>query len=109
MHRSETIEAALLREVKEETGLDIAIDGMSGVWLKNVAAGVVALVFRASPAAGQLTLNDEVAAFRWLTFDEVGEMVHPVFAARLLDAWLKEIAVRDHDGESDSYTHRRDM
>lgn len=98
MHRSETIEAALLREVKEETGLDIAIDGMSGVY-KNVAAGVVALVFRASPAAGQLTLNDEVAAFRWLTFDEVGEMVHPVFAARLLDAWLKEIAVRDHDGE----------
>lgn len=98
MHRSETLEAALLREVKEETGLDIAIDGLSGVY-KNVAAGVVALVFRASPSAGQLTLNDEVTAFRWLTLDEVGEIVHPVFAARLLDAALNKVAVRDHDGE----------
>lgn len=98
MQATERIEEALSREVREETGLRITIDRLTGVY-KNVTAGVVALVFRATPAAGQLTLNDEVAAFRWLTFDEVGEMVHPVFAARLLDAWLNEIAVRDHDGE----------
>ena len=98
MHPSETIEAALLREVHEETGLDISLDGLSGVY-KNVTAGVVALVFRASVVSGQLTTNDEVAEFKWAEPEEVGQLVDSVFAIRLTDARTLPAWVRNHDGE----------
>lgn len=98
MHRTETIEAALLREVKEETGLDIAIDGIGGVY-KNVVAGVVALVFRASVASGLLRTNDEVVGFKWADAKEAERLVEPVYAVRLSDARAGLTDVRSHDGE----------
>lgn len=98
MHRSESIEAALLREVKEETGLDISIDELSGVY-KNVTAGVVALVFRASVLSGHLQTNDEVGEFKWIDIEEVEQLVAPVYAVRLADANHSPARARSHDGE----------
>lgn len=98
MDRNETIEAALLREVKEETGLDISIDGLSGVY-KNVTAGVVALVFRASVLSGHLQTNDEVGEFTWIDIEEVQQLVDPVYAIRLADANHPPARARSHDGE----------
>lgn len=99
MHPSETIEAALLREVHEETGLDISIDRLSGVY-KNVAAGVVALVFRAHATSRTLQVNDEVVAFRWADADEVEALADPVYAVRLRDAWDTAVYARNHNGHS---------
>src|SRR5215471_8052267 len=58
----ETISDGLRREIREETGLDIEPDALTGVY-KNMARGIVALVFRCKISGGQLKTNSEVSAF----------------------------------------------
>ena len=60
----ETIYDGLRREIREETGLDIEPDQLTGVY-KNMPRGIIALVFRCKITGGQLTTNNEVTAFRW--------------------------------------------
>ena len=60
----ETIHDGLRREIREETGLDIEPDALTGVY-KNMPRGIIALVFRCKITGGQLTTNNEVTAFRW--------------------------------------------
>lgn len=87
------------REVREETGLAVEPVALTGVY-KNMARGVIALVFRCRILGGQLTVNDEVTEFQWATADEVTRMVSEAYAARVLDA-LQDTAipaVRQHDG-----------
>src|SRR6266536_6037972 len=59
----ETIEEGLRREVREETGLDIEPDQLTGLY-KNMVRGVIALVFHCKITGGTLTATDEAAAFR---------------------------------------------
>src|SRR6059036_1188440 len=47
----ESIEDGTVREVAEETGLTVALDRLTGVY-KNMARGIVALVFRAHVVGG---------------------------------------------------------
>ena len=60
----ETIHDGLRREIREETGLDIEPDALTGVY-KNMPRGIIALVFRCKITGGKLTTNNEVTAFRW--------------------------------------------
>ena len=55
----EASQEGLCREVREETGLDVEPDTLSGVY-KNTDRGIIALVFRCKVTGGQLTTNDEV-------------------------------------------------
>ena len=95
----EAIEAGLRREVREETGLTIEPVALTGVY-KNMARGIVALVFRCKMISGHLTVNDEVSGFRWATPEEVKAMADEAFAVRVLDALADQPtpAVRHHDG-----------
>ena len=95
----ESIEAGLQREVREETGLSVAPVALTGVY-KNMARGIVALVFRCKVVSGHLTLNDEVSGFQWATPEEVKAMADEAFAVRVLDALASQPApaVRHHDG-----------
>jgi ADP-ribose pyrophosphatase YjhB (NUDIX family) len=96
---SETIHDGLRREIREETGLDIEPDALTGVY-KNMPRGIIALVFRCKVTGGHLTPNDEVTAFHWATAAEVADLADEAYAARILDA-LRETAsaaVRAHDG-----------
>ncbi|GGP12772.1 NUDIX hydrolase [Nonomuraea glycinis] len=97
---AEDITTGLLREVKEETGLQVEPVVLTGVY-KNMTRGIVALVFRCKVVAGRLTETDETRAFRWVTADEVREMASEAFAIRVLDAMQNDHApaVRQHDGE----------
>ena len=65
----EPIEAGLCREVREETGLAVEPVALTGVY-KNMARGIVALVFRCRILAGHLTTNEEVSGFQWATPQE---------------------------------------
>ena len=95
----EAIEAGLRREVREETGLTIEPVALTGVY-KNMARGIIALVFRCKTVSGHLTLNDEVSGFQWATAEEVRATADEAFAVRVLDALANDPApaVRQHDG-----------
>src|SRR5205807_2605215 len=54
----ETIEEGLRREVREETGAEIEIGPLTGVY-KNMAHGVVALVFRCAARSATTPHTDE--------------------------------------------------
>lgn len=94
----EDIHRGLRREVREETGLEVEVDRLTGVY-KNMVVGVVALVFRCRAAGGALTVNEEATDFRWLRPEEVPDYTGEVFAVRLLDALDDaDVRVRAHDG-----------
>jgi ADP-ribose pyrophosphatase YjhB (NUDIX family) len=94
----ETIPAGLIREVREETGLTVEPDALTGIY-KNMRRGIVALVFRCHIASGDLAPSHEAAEVRWLTQEEVAELMDEAYAARLLDALRPgPPAVRAHDG-----------
>jgi 8-oxo-dGTP diphosphatase len=95
----ESIEDGLRREVREETGLEIEPIVLTGVY-KNMARGIVALVFRAKITGGQLSPSIESTAFRWVTEPEACELAAEAYAVRVLDAVRPERApaVRAHDG-----------
>jgi ADP-ribose pyrophosphatase YjhB (NUDIX family) len=95
----ETIHDGLRREVREETGLDIEPDALTGVY-KNMPRGIIALVFRCTITGGYLTANDEVTAFHWADEADIRQLTSEAYAVRLLDALSggHPAAVRHHDG-----------
>ncbi len=96
---AESIADGLRREVREETGLEIEPERLTGVY-KNMARGIVALVFRARPTGGTLQPTGEAGAFRWVTPTELSELLDEAYAVRLLDALdlATSPVVREHDG-----------
>ena len=94
---NETFEEGVRREVKEETGLDVTVGTLTGVY-KNMTRGIVALVFRCTIQRGQPQPTAEATAVRWLSKDEVADMMAPAYAVRVLDALHSGTAIRAHDG-----------
>ncbi|MER5864634.1 NUDIX domain-containing protein [Kitasatospora sp. NPDC002040] len=96
----ETVEDGVRREVFEETGILVQVDRLTGVY-KNMARGIVALVFRCHPESGHERLSDESTAVDWLTPDEVIAQMGEVYAVRITDALQDEPPhVRAHDGRT---------
>lgn len=96
----ETITDGLIREVREETGVIVGIDYLSGVY-KNMTRGIVALVFRCHPVGGTEESTPEAREVAWLTRDEVRQRMDEAFGIRLIDAMESGrlvAAVRVHDG-----------
>ena len=95
----ESIPDGLRREVREETGLTVEPDALTGVY-KNLTRGVVALVFRCHATGGVLAATAEADDFRWLHRDELAALVTPAYAVRLTDAldYAGTPAVQAHDG-----------
>jgi 8-oxo-dGTP diphosphatase len=95
----ETIPDGLRREIREETGLDIEPDALTGVY-KNMSRGIIALVFRCKITGGYLTANDEVTAFHWADEADIRQLASEAYAVRFLDALSGDhpAAVRHHDG-----------
>jgi ADP-ribose pyrophosphatase YjhB (NUDIX family) len=104
----ETPEAGARREVREETGVEVEPQRLTGVY-KNMSLGVVALVFRARVITGTPAQTEESAAVAWWTPDQVAADMSEVFAVRILDALRTDPtpAVRAHDGKRllDQHTH----
>jgi ADP-ribose pyrophosphatase YjhB (NUDIX family) len=96
----ETITDGLRREVHEETGLEIELVAIAGVY-KNMKRGIIALVFRCRITGGTATpQTGETTALRWLTPTEIPELMDEAYAVRLLDAITNgPPAIRSHDGQ----------
>ena len=96
----ETIQAGLVREVREETGLEVEPQALSGVY-KNMRRGIVALVFRCRIIDGEPRPTREAEQVSWLSPDEVRDLMDEAYATRLLDALQPGPAsIRAHDGLS---------
>ncbi|WP_329127870.1 NUDIX hydrolase [Streptomyces sp. NBC_01465] len=94
----ESPEDGARREIREETGLDVEVERLTGVY-KNLSRGIVALVFRCRVSGGVARPTDETRAVDWLTPDEVTARMTEAYAVRLLDAWSDgPPSVRTHDG-----------
>jgi len=93
----ESFEQGVLREVAEETGLAVTVERLTGVY-KNLARGIVALVFRCHPCGEDIHPTDEAAEVRWMTRNEVRDAMSPAFAIRVFDAFDDLPHVRIHDG-----------
>jgi 8-oxo-dGTP pyrophosphatase MutT (NUDIX family) len=78
-----------VREVKEETGLDVTLDDLSGVYLKsNDAEDKPHMIFTFSGTVwgGQLTKNKEAADFGYFLPGEEPENAIPKHVERVADA-----------------------
>lgn len=92
----EPIESATAREVFEETGVRISLRSMSGIY-QNLSTDVVTFVFRAEPDTPGQGLSDErndaeTENVRWLTLDDVDQLMTPPFITRVHDAVSRQPA-----------------
>lgn len=93
----ETFEAGVRREVREETGLAIEVDRLTGVY-KNMARGVVALVFRCRSGGGAPRVTDETTRVDWFRLTDALDLMDEAYAVRVSDAYQDTPATREHDG-----------
>lgn len=95
----ESIREGLRREVREETGLDVEPSELTGVY-RNMARGIVSLVFRCKVIQGIPTETAESRAIRWVRSEDVPSLAVEAYAVRVLDGLRngQPPAVREHDG-----------
>ena len=93
----ETFEAGVRREVLEETGVQAEVERLTGAY-KNLPRGIVALVFRCRPVAGQPVPTNESQKVEWIEPVEVRSRMTPAYAVRVLDALGDRAEARAHDG-----------
>lgn len=95
----ETIEDGLRREVREETGSDVEVGALTGVY-KNMTRGIVALVFRCQLLTDPRNETSEARSVAWLGISEAAQRMAPAYAIRVADALANKgcPALRSHDG-----------
>jgi 8-oxo-dGTP diphosphatase len=91
----------LVREVKEETGLDVAIENLAGVYSKTDKNEIV-FNFRCRVIGGELTLNDEADRLEYFSFDEIPSNTSPKQVERIKDALQQKMKVvlKEQTGKS---------
>lgn len=90
----EQIGEALVREVREEIGLDVEPLGLSGIY-QNMTLGPVALVFVCRRIGGTERLSDETSDWRWVARDEVAALMPPAWAVRFTDGLDAAVALTE--------------
>lgn len=70
----ETLQDALLREVKEETGIDVEITGFIGL-CKNVEKDIVNIDFACRAVGGTLTASEESPELMWVKKEDALSMI----------------------------------
>lgn len=84
--RGEVVEAAAMREVKEETGLDVALDRLIGVYSLE-GSPVVLVVYSAHITGGEVTIGHDALAVETFALDELPPLPFP-HDEQILKDWL---------------------
>lgn len=86
VEEGEPLHIAVAREVREETGMEVRVDAVSGVY-SNVGRGILTVVFKGAVVGGNLQSSQEtqeVGLYR--TEEALGLVRRPHFRSRLQDA-----------------------
>lgn len=84
----ESLAQAAIRETKEETGLDVELTGLVGIYsrLGNMSP-VHAVLFVAKPIGGEIKCQEgETIAVEWFAFDEIPSPLSAGHKKRIKDA-----------------------
>lgn len=87
MEHGETVEEAVCREVREETGLEVEVKYLVGVYSKPQKQEVV-LTFSCYVRGGVLVVTEESRACRYFSLDSLPVNILPKHRQRIEDALL---------------------
>ncbi len=98
VEREEDLLSALAREVYEESGYRVHPGRLTGVY-KNMALGIVALVFRCTTTEGSPHTSRETTDVRWVAPDELRRLVDERLRVRIEDALANwpDVVVRAYE------------
>lgn len=89
VEEGETLEEAIHREVWEETGVSVSLDGITGIY-QNITNNIVCVVFRGRYESGELTPQETETSeviFARLTRDNINQFItRQNFRNRTMDA-----------------------
>ncbi|MEE2036113.1 NUDIX domain-containing protein [Nocardiopsis sp. CT-R113] len=98
MELEETPEQCVVREVREETGIEAKPLRLTGVY-KNMKLGVVSLAFLCEPLGGELRTSSESIFAEWLSCEDAIALCPEARGIRIEDALVKDgPRVRVHNG-----------
>jgi 8-oxo-dGTP diphosphatase len=86
VERGEPVERAAAREAREETGLDVVIGDLVGLYSSD-GEMVVLAVYEATSAVGEPCAGDDLTELGWFATSELPELAFPR-DRRIMDAWL---------------------
>ena len=89
MEAGETVDEALCREVREETGLEVEVEQLAGVYSKPQKQEVV-LTFRCRTIGGMLQPTEEVRENRYFAPGALPSNTLPKHRQRIEDALLNQ-------------------
>jgi 8-oxo-dGTP diphosphatase len=89
MEIGETVEEATCREVREETGLEVQVEQLIGVYSKPQKQEVV-LTFRCKVIGGELQATEESRACAYFSPDALPRNTLPKHRERIVDALLNQ-------------------
>ena len=85
--RGEVVEEAALREVREETGVEVRLDSLLGVY-SSQGAPVILIVYAATVTAGVASPGDEAQDVAYFPTDRLPEMPFP-HDDQIIEDWLR--------------------
>ena len=86
VERGERVERAAAREAREETGLDVVVGNLVGLY-SSEGETVVLAVYEASSAVGEPRAGDDLVEVGWFAISQLPELAFPR-DRRILDEWL---------------------
>ena len=101
VENGETPWECVVREAKEETGLDVNIERLLGIYSKTESNDLV-FVFKCRKISGVLTLNEEAKELRYFSIKEIPSNTIPKQIERINDYINndKEIIMKKQIGRS---------
>lgn len=83
-------DAAVVREVREETGLDVEVIRLTGVYGRNDGRADMVFTFECGVLGGRLVVTEEADRHEWFAVDQLPVNTIPKQVARIRDALLRK-------------------